>query len=676
MPDSAIWKWAHPGLAKVKREATLARMKIGLPALVLLAGIGLGYLLAPRDGVDAGAPPRSGSGPGGSGNLVDGGSVPDGAPDVDGDGAGAVEDRAAVVSLEAWLEELEGLSRFERTSRVYARLRHLGLGGVKELYAALEASGKHGQLVRLVFQRWAELDPEGMFAHMREQLEENGRRISGELFSAWAEEDPEAARAAAKELTGHERYRAMSSIVRAVAQTDPQRAIHLAREEMGHRRHGGWTYRQIFSTWARNDPAAARAAALELPPGRERASALQGALGRLMAEDPEAALEWLDAQPVDSDLHQTRKSLLRNMFSRDFDRAKAYVEGLPTRYERREILESVYFQHQLRDKDFSEIEGVFDWLGEMTSGQAYDRQVRNLVGVMLDRDPERVERFIVNMRPGSARSNALGAYAGRLAGEDPAAALAFVRGLEYADERSWALNSIAGRLARGDVEANSVLIAESGDPEVLKRTASRLAGHWAEFDREAALRWAEGLEGDTGARENAVGAVMRNWMQAEPEAAFRYMESSMEPEEYGTFLQQGFSGWAREDPREAVNWLERIPESDGNKRPGIYGNVARSYVRHDPMAASEWIAGLEEGPERDHSVRALVQSISDSDPEAALIWAGTVKESGMRARTLSRSVQNWAKEDAESAARAVRDARIAVEEKESLLEMIGKTGGR
>ncbi|MEN8775087.1 MAG: hypothetical protein ABF382_16190 [Akkermansiaceae bacterium] len=102
----------------------------------------------------------------------------------------------------------------------------------------------------------------------------------------------------------------------------------------------------------------------------------------------------------------------------------------------------------------------------------------------------------------------------------------------------------------------------------------------------------------------------------------------------------------------------------------IYSSVARTYVQHDPMAASEWISTLDEGPNRDRSVETLVSSISKTDPKAGFIWGATVSDDSMRKNTLTQSLRSWVKTDPDAAFEAVKDAKIEASEKESLFEII------
>ena len=55
--------------------------------------------------------------------------------------------------------------------------------------------------------------------------------------------------------------------------------------------------------------------------------------------------------------------------------------------------------------------------------------------------------------------------------------------------------------------------------------------------------------------------------------------------------------WAGLNPAEAAQFTAGLPEGRG--RLNALGNVVRPWMRQDALAASEWIAALPAGPDRD-----------------------------------------------------------------------------
>lgn len=161
-------------------------------------------------------------------------------------------------------------------------------------------------------------------------------------------------------------------------------------------------------------------------------------------------------------------------------------------------------------------------------------------------------------------------------------------------------------------------------------------------------------------------------MIADPEAAFSYIGNMEEDADKANYYQTTIQNFVNEDPARGVEWLDRLDEQEllGNYSQSAYQQVANSYIRFDPMAASEWIATLEGGKNRDGAVSSLVNQIHRTDPEAAFEWAATVDGNNTRKHSLERSVREWGKVDPDAAFQAVKDAGIETSEKERLFKMI------
>ena len=651
-------------------------MKWLLPVLALLVGLIGGYFLSGSE-VDLGQDARGQPESGGEIEPVDGVVVtkaPGGMLQRVAEAA-AVEAEKGVISKE-WLRSLEDLGGFEQFGALYDRVKH---ASAKDFPALIDSMGGSWgtslgwQTQSLIAARWAEVDPNGLMKHIEKQPNNMRWTLSNALFGAWARTDSDAALTAAQKLSGqNQQNAAISAIAGVVSIRDPQRAVAMIAEHYGNSRQSDWAYRSIFTAWAKRDPDSARDAAMAMADGPTKTSALTGALSEWIQSEPMAALEWLDALPVDSTVYNSRKQMFSNLLNSDLDLAKQYVESRLDPLARREVLRNLHFSNLAWSKDFEEIKGLMDWVGTVAKGQNYDQKISELVRSMAESDSAQAIEFVLQMPPGQARMNSLGSIGSKLAESDPAAALAFVESLAYEDERQRALNNMSWQLARNGIENVSVLIAESENPEVQQQLSRRIAEEWSSFNREAALSWAVGLVDDR-ARNDATQAVIKNWMQSDPAAAFDYIENSMDEGKQGSAFSAAFSDWARQDPEAAVAGLDQLPESDQVKQADIYNRVAQAYVQHDPMAASEWISTLDDGPERDATVKTLVSNISKTDPEAGFIWSATITDENARKNSLKQTVQKWVKDDPDAAYDAVKDSKMDVAEKEPLFELIEKS---
>lgn len=646
-------------------------MKWLLPLIALSLGLLIGWFVSAPAGADS---TDSTLGKQGSTSEIGGGEAKE-SPDSKNSTQSGIDETRAASADEAWVAGLEGLSQLDQLSALIERMKN---SEASDFGSMMDAVTDYSGSMRWAAQgilaaKWATTDPQGMIAYIDAQPADQQWSLRNACYSAWAKVDVNAAYASAASLTGQRAQQsALQSVIQVAAKDDPRRAIEMAHESevIGHR--SDWLMRNIYQTWANDDLESARAAALSLPDGPAKVQALSGALSNWMREAPMDALDWLDSMPADGTIYHSKKEVFRQMLNRDFDTAKAYIESKEDSFERREILENVSFRNLTWGKDFEEIEGMYQWIGEVATGQVYDRKVGDLIRSLVDVDRARAEAFVLNLPAGNSRMGAIGNLAQEIAQSDPAAAIEFALGLGYQDEKQRALSNMSWQLARYGVDAVSPIVAANTDPDVQRQLAPQLVAEWVNYDRSSALAWAESLSDDQ-ARNSAIQSVYKNWLQADPTAAMTYLESSVEEERQYNYVRGGLQEWARQDPKAASAWLEDVPESiSDHQREEMYRSVSNAFVKHDPMAASEWIATLEEGPNRDRSVESLVGSISKTDPEAGFIWAATIDNVDARQNTLNRSVQTWIRDDPEAAYRAVRDAGIAESEKTHLFEMIEK----
>lgn len=684
-----------------------------LPLVVaLVVGLFLGFFFAPQgEGLSSGSGvPDSSFTEDGSPVLVE--TTEGGASNASTVVNGQVKVAAGSGISEAWLKSLASKSQFEQIGALHARLVSVPSSDFSTLMDEFAGEGKSMNWIAmaLLTTKWAGSDPQGMLAYIESQPQQKRWGLQHTLFGAWAKSDATAAYQAAQGLgdsrmrssamqavvrtvaeesssralemaAGIEDYRVRSSsiqaVIQVVAQKDPQAAITMAeaQEASGELRNADHLYSQVFSQWANRDPAGARQAALAMKDGSRKVQALSGALQQWVSTDPLEALQWLDALPVDSSVYNSRKEVFRRMLNRDFDTAKQFIEAESDPVERREILNNLHFNNFAWNKGYEEIESLFDWVGTVATGSTYDQKVSNVVRSMAEADPDRALEFMLQMRPGNARMSALGSVVSIMAERDPMAALAFAQGLAYEDERQRALSSLGWQLTRKGGEEARALVGNSEDPLLQRQLAGQIVGEWTKYDRAGALAWVEGLSDDQ-ARNNSVAPILNNWIQTEPSEAIAYMVNELPEDRLRNNLSSAFSQWAREDPEAAVAGLAQLPDAEQVKQADIYNRVAQAYVRHDPMAASEWISTLDDGPERDATVKTLVSNISKTDPEAGFIWSETLTDASARKSSLRQTVKNWVKDDPDAAYDAVSGSKMDAADKEPLFKLIEKAQER
>ncbi|MEM1223616.1 MAG: hypothetical protein AAGH40_12740 [Verrucomicrobiota bacterium] len=591
------------------------------------------------------------------------------------DSAGSRQNEPESIKVENFIQSLDEKTTFEAFGEVHALLENATATDFVALMGTFKAQGSAANwtVLNLIAMRWAEMDPQSMFAYVSNENDLDSYGTRNALFSAWARSDSRSAIAAASQLESRNlRQSALQAVLGVIVGDNPEQALSILESEADLTSQGVWIYEDVFSQWAARDPDEARRVALSLPDGQAKVRALSGALEEWISRDAAGALEWLDALPRDSTSYYARREIFRDIVRQNFDAAREYVDNQENPLEKRKILENIYVGNFAHNKNVDKIIEVFDWMSSVTTGQLYDRKVRDTIRAIAEIDPERAKEFVSQMPIGNGRKNALGSIGSALAQNDPAEALAFASSLEFEEEKRQVLSNMSWRLARGDVLGVSQMILASNDPMVERQLGGSLVDEWSIYDREAAMDFANSLSSEE-AKSNAMQRIVKNWIQSDPGEVMLYLETEVtDQNKQRNYLKNAFYDWSRQDPAEAVRWLDALPESAEGTRADLYRDVARAYLNHDTYAASEWIGSLEEGEPRDRSVQALVDNIYRKDPESAFIWAETVGGKKMRKNTLERSVREWVKIDPDAAYEAVKDSKIEAAEKEPLFKMIEK----
>ncbi|MFN0127160.1 MAG: hypothetical protein ACKV19_10810 [Verrucomicrobiales bacterium] len=237
-------------------------------------------------------------------------------------------------------------------------------------------------------------------------------------------------------------------------------------------------------------------------------------------------------------------------------------------------------------------------------------------------------------------SMALAMVMARWGEKDPEMALAVQKSNAYSSLAwpwSWStlLASMADRdpaMARRTFEESGLILARSSFSGQLTDFGIALGKN----DPQAALRWAAALPGTQ--RTVALGALMQSGRFSSAEAAESLRPYLHLPEVRQSLKQQ----WSRDDPAAAAEWMKPYyantksdllatwgaqdpvaalawaqtnlePAQQAKEWPGL----AYSYARHDPVAASEWVASLPNGEARVESIKQLASTWND---EAALAW--------------------------------------------------------
>jgi hypothetical protein len=91
--------------------------------------------------------------------------------------------------------------------------------------------------------------------------------------------------------------------------------------------------------------------------------------------------------------------------------------------------------------------------------------------------------------------------------------------------------------------------------------------------------------------------------------------------------------WARNNPIEAAQWVEQMPE--GEARSESMEEVVTQWARKDPTATADWLNKFPSGELMDEPIQRFVREVVRSDPEIALTWAEAIVNEERKERTVT-----------------------------------------
>jgi len=264
--------------------------------------------------------------------------------------------------------------------------------------------------------------------------------------------------------------------------------------------------------------------------------------------------------------------------------------------------------------------------------------------VLVKRDPESALRKLSRSLPGAHRLILAHALLPALAEQDPARAGAFLtKHPEFAR-----------------------------DENVFRIVAS----HWAQKNSLEALAWAESLPAGR-SRSEAIKAVGSTWAQHDPAAVAAEISRNRDRWDGDTIKAMALS-WSKMDPRAAMAWIDGLPKADQEaawsrfrldvrqlgtdatlellsavpseqRRAEMASQIASELARENPRAAMAWAERLPEGELRTRALRPALDQLAASNPVEAVGYVASLPAGDGRTDLLRRAVASWAVRDTDAA---------------------------
>lgn len=254
---------------------------------------------------------------------------------------------------------------------------------------------------------------------------------------------------------------------------------------------------------------------------------------------------------------------------------------------------------------------------------------------------------------------------------NPDAALAWANSLEGRD-KSGALNSVISEMASKDpTKAAQVAATLEGDDQA--RAYGEIAGKWASTDFAAAEAWIQSLPAES--RDRAMSQAIESLAATDPQGAAAKVASIPVGRDRDRAIEDVAESWARKDPAGAAAWVMQQETEDPDD--AIRG-VISSWTAQDSGAALAFIQQQPAGELRDEATTTYIWSNRGASPQETIQLAETISDEGSRSRTIGMTAMRWMQEDKDAATAYIQQSTVLSDEaKQRIIESEGRGwGGR
>ncbi len=271
--------------------------------------------------------------------------------------------------------------------------------------------------------------------------------------------------------------------------------------------------------------------------------------------------------------------------------------------------------------------------------------------------PERLEALLASVdHPSLLVGSVEGSVMGLLESDVEAGAALMMNypGEEFESLRGYVINSL---LKSDPRRALALATTLAGDGQESWHLCKAIDG-WLKDDETAARQWVEEHEGP--GRDLARARLLYHDAVRDPGAAvaeFNALRQEGVPDEVlADAVSAIVEALGKTNMEAARAWMETLPEVPmdlfypaRSLRDEAIFELAREWSEQDPLAASEWIATLPPGKQRDAGARHLVDAIRKRDPVSALEWARNVSDERRRRDMIAAVLKEWREQDPEAA---------------------------
>lgn len=294
-------------------------------------------------------------------------------------------------------------------------------------------------------------------------------------------------------------------------------------------------------------------------------------------------------------------------------------------------------------------------------------------------DPENAAKYfaehprefqMMGMGPGGRGGSGASVIASEWAKNDPEAALAWAQSLQGRDKNQ-AMTSVVRELAQTDPQ-KAVQLASGLEGEAKSDAYASIAGQWGAKNFTEAEAWIKSLPADQQA--GAMAAAVQSLASQDPVLASQKIASMAEGNQKRDAISSVVDSWSRNDPKAAANWL--LSQEGENTQGRAMRDLMGNWARQDDAGAVAFINQQPAGQARDQATQSYIWSNRSENPQSVMTLAESISDEGDRQRAIGAAAGQWMQSDPEAAKAYIQQSTsISDEAKQRLQSGRGMWGG-
>jgi len=294
-------------------------------------------------------------------------------------------------------------------------------------------------------------------------------------------------------------------------------------------------------------------------------------------------------------------------------------------------------------------------------------------------DPENAARYYAenpNQFGGMGGGGPMGqsgaaSIAGEWARQDPNAALAWANTLQGRDKNQ-ALSAVVREVANTD-PAKAAGLAATLDGDARGDAYRTIAGQWGSTNFSEAEVWIRSLPSDQ--QDAAMASALAGLSRENPQLAAQKVATMPAGDSRNEAVATLASNWGRQDPAAAVSWLMQQDSDEAKSR--AMRDVIPTWTAQNDAAAYAFVNSQPSGQVRDSAASAYVFSNRSNNPGAVMKIAESIEDEGNRMRTVGMAAARWMQQDSAAATTYIQQSdSIPDRLKERITEGGGMDWGR